>query len=170
MPFRKNNSIEERVWREGSSEVCLPATKMHGGWRRGFTGGGAPATNRRRRTLGSTSWTSWWRPLLRYGGAARRIPCSPPPEGSPDPGKERTTARWIEVRRGRRPRFDASLWKSNFGFARQCVCKEILSHVIIKDLMVHSFLFVREKLIKKEHNFAYCCVILTMMKPSRIVV
>jgi hypothetical protein len=42
-----------------------------------------------------------------FDTAARRVPCSPPPEGSPDSGEERTATRWIEARRGRRPRFDA---------------------------------------------------------------
>jgi hypothetical protein len=42
-----------------------------------------------------------------FDTAARRVPCSPPPEGSPDPGEERTATRWIDAWRGRRPRFDA---------------------------------------------------------------
>jgi hypothetical protein len=40
------------------------------------------------------------------GCGARRVPCSPPLEGSPDPGEERTADRWMEARRGWQPRFD----------------------------------------------------------------
>jgi hypothetical protein len=92
--------VNGRRWREvdeGSSEVCLTTTKMHGEWRWGFTGGGAPTTNRRRRTLGSTSWTSWWRPC--FDTVARRgtFPALPGSrrgeDGGPvDGGEERMAA------------------------------------------------------------------------------
>jgi hypothetical protein len=49
-----------------------------------------------------------------YHNSITQNSCSPPPEGSPDPGEERTAAWWIEVRRGRWPRFDTRPVKIEF--------------------------------------------------------